>query len=120
MADVVGEYALSAIAWTSLAPEEPVPTWTWPGRVWVLEGHLSLRADGTAISTGSARITTFGDTAYVTSADTSRWTVRPDGILDFVSGRRFPENQGRADKHTVAVYAGGLASGGTVFRYQRP
>lgn len=120
LADVVGEYALSSIAWNAYVPEESVPTWTWPGRVWVLGGHLSLRASGAAITSRSSRITVFGDTANVTATDTVRWTVRPDGILDFVSGRQFPENQGRADKHTVAVYSGGLTSGGTIFRYQRP
>jgi hypothetical protein len=119
-ADVVGEYTLSSIAWNASVPEEPVPTWTWPGRVWVLGGHLSLRANGTAITSGSSRITILGETTNVSGTDTVRWTVRPDGILDFVSGRQFPENQGRAAQHTVAVYSGGLTSGGTIFRYQRP
>lgn len=120
MADVVGNYDLVAIRCCTGVPEQPLPAWTFPGRVLVLEGHLHLRADSIAVSSGRSRVTLFNDITYSSGTDSVRWTVRSDGVIDFVSGRQFPENQGRATPPAgVLVVAGGLSSGGTSFRYQR-
>jgi hypothetical protein len=120
MADVVGDYDLVAIRCCPGVPEQPLPAWTFPGRVLVLEGHLHLRADSIAVSSGRSRLTLFNDTTYSSGTDSVRWTVRSDGVIDFVSGRQFPEDQGRATPPTgVLVVGGGLTSGGTNLRYQR-
>ena len=120
IADIIGEYRLTHIASLAGVPEAPMPAWTWPGRVLVLEGSLTLRQDGRYITAGRSRLTLFGDTTFSSGADTASWELKPGNTIHFFTGRQWPENQARVARGVVVVYAGGFTSGGTVFRYQRP
>jgi hypothetical protein len=120
VADLAGDYTLTAIAFIASQPQAPLPPWTFPGRVLVLEGHLSLRTDGVAITSGRSRLTLFNDTTYNAGTDTAKWAISAVGTIDFTTSRKLPEDQGRATGRVVEVFAGGLTSGGTVFRYERP
>jgi hypothetical protein len=120
VADIVGDYRLTHLAWNASAPEAPLPAWTWPGRFLVLEGSLVLRADGRYITTARSRETMFGDTVYRAGVDSGSWLLKPGNTIQFLTGRHFPEDQARVSRGVVVVYGGGIGSGGTMFRYQRP
>ncbi len=117
--EVAGTYRLTHIAAAAEESETPIPAWTWPGRVLVLEGTLTLRQDGRYIATGRSRITMFGDTTYVAGSDSASWVLKPGNVIQFMTGTQFPEDQARVGKGVVVVYSGGFGSGGTVARYQR-
>jgi hypothetical protein len=85
----------------------------------VLDGSLSLRADGLAITSGRSRLTLFNDTTFRTGVDTVKWALEADGTIDFISGRQLPEDQGRGTGQVVEVFSAGLTSGGAVFHYVR-
>jgi hypothetical protein len=120
IADIVGDYRLTQIAWNASAPEASLPAWTWPGRILVLEGSLVLRTDGRYVTTARFRQTMFGDTAYRAGADSGSWLLKRGNTIEFLTGRHFPEDQARVAPGVVVVYGGGIGSGGTMFRYQRP
>ena len=120
VADIVGDYRLTHISWNASAPEAPLPAWTWPGRILVLEGTLVLRADGRYVTTSRFRQTMFGDTAYRAGVDSGSWLLRSGNTIEFLTGRHLPEDQARLAPGIVMVYGGGIGSGGTMFRYQRP
>ena len=118
--DLVGDYRLTQIAWNASAPEASLPAWTWPGRILVLEGSLVLKTDGRYVTTARFRQTMFRDTAYHAGADSGSWLLKPGNTIEFRTGRHFPEDQARVAPGVIVVYKGGLGSGGTVFRYERP
>jgi hypothetical protein len=120
LADIVGDYRLTHIAWNASVPEASLPAWTWPGRILVLEGALVLRTDGRFVTTTRFRQTMFGDTAYRAGVDSGSWLLKSGNTIELRTGRHFPEDQARVAPGVVVVYGGGISSGGTKFRYQRP
>jgi hypothetical protein len=117
--EIAGTYRLTHIAAAAEMGETPVPAWTWPGRVLVLEGSLTFRQDGRYVASGRSRLTLFGDTTYAAGTDSASWELKPGNVIQFTTGMQFPEDQARVGKGVVVVYAGGFGSGGTVSRYQR-
>jgi hypothetical protein len=117
-AGVAGDYRLTHIAWNASASETPLPAWTFPGRVLVLEGSLTLRTDGRFVSSSRSRLTMFGDTTFVTGADSGGWRWVRRSTIEFLRGSS-PAPEALVGSGVVLLHAGGIGSGGTVFRYQR-
>jgi hypothetical protein len=120
VADIVGAYRLTHIAWNASAPEASLPAWTWPGRILVLEGSLVLRTDGRYVTTARFRQTMFGDTTYRAGVDSGSWLLKTGNTIELRTEHHFPEDQARVAPGVIVVYRGGIGSGGTKFRYQRP
>ena len=120
VADIVGDYRLTHIAWNASAPDASLPSWTWPGRILVLEGSLVLRTDGRYVTTAQFRQTMFGETTYRAGVDSGSWLLKTGNTIELRTGRHFPEDQARVAPGVIVVYGGGIGSGGTKFRYERP
>src|SRR5574341_1929764 len=74
--DLIGSYDLTSIAWGAAEPFRPLPTWTWPGRVLVLNGSIEVGSDGHYVSVVDFWLTMlFGETTFSECSATGFWTI---------------------------------------------
>lgn len=116
---LVGDYNLTSIAWRADEPFRPLPTWTWPGRVLVLDGSLHLSRDGHFVASAHSRTTLFGDTTFSESSGSGFWTLSGDTIWLQPSDLRNSPGPARFVSKVLTTYAGGFESGGTRVRYSK-